>query len=155
MKPLTERIVEARDIASEREGDIRIKEFLRAITVSNWQPIPTDTRWASVRERALAAGSQSDPRAPERLELSVHCHFRSWRKSIQAEEAAQLEVMTPEGLARTIAGWVQEAIKQELLLLSNPPRDRATDPTIHAVGGVFTCIFDPGGHLVGTQWGGG
>ena len=33
MKSLIDRIVEARDIAAEREPDIRIKEFLRAITI--------------------------------------------------------------------------------------------------------------------------
>jgi hypothetical protein len=154
MKPLSDRIIEARDIAVAREGDIRIQEYLSAMKVGNRQPIPTDTRWASVREHASVVGSRNGPAEPERLELSVDCHFRSWHKSIQAEMAAQLELMTPEGLARTIAGWVQEAIKEELLLLSNPPRDRAIDPTEHIVGRIYTCMYDPNGNLVGTRWGG-
>jgi hypothetical protein len=86
------------------------------------------------------------------LELSVDCHFRSWNRSIGAELAAQLEVMTLGDLAQTIAGWVQEAIKEELLLLSNPPRDRAIDPTEHIVGGTVTCTYDPNCQLVGTRW---
>jgi hypothetical protein len=67
MKLLVDRIAEAREIAAAREGDIRIKEFLRAITI------------------------RSDGGGTENLTLEVACHFRSWQKSIATVQAAGLD----------------------------------------------------------------
>jgi hypothetical protein len=55
MRPLIDKIAEAGDIAVDREGDIRITEFLRAITV------------------------RSDGGKTEHLTLEIVCHFRSWQ----------------------------------------------------------------------------
>jgi hypothetical protein len=147
---LINKIAQARDVAADRESDIRIKEFLRAIAI------------------------RSDGYEAERLTLEVVCHFRSWQKCIRPVEAAELAEMSHDDLAGTVAGWVRDAIKEGLLLLSNPPFKGRTDQGLRtkdqgpsemprrrkvvcvdavSVGAIVTHTFDKSGNLVGTRWG--
>lgn len=136
MDNLIARITAARDIAAAVEYDIRIREFLRAITVGNWQS---------------AVGSRSDPCTPERLELSVDCHFRSWYRCLLPDEMAQLAAMSQDELARTIGEWIQAALRDNMLSFSNPPLNSAS-PANRAVGSVVTFIYDKDCRLIGKKW---
>ena len=77
MDNLIARIAAARDIAAEREGDIRIKEFLRAIAIR--------------------------PETSGNLSLSIDCHCRSWYRCVRPAEAAELEAMSQAELAAIVA----------------------------------------------------
>jgi hypothetical protein len=59
--------------------------------------------------------------------------------------------MSDGGLAEMVAGWVRDAIKDGLLLLSNPPFNGKMEG--YAVGTVVTHTFDKSGTLVGKRWG--
>jgi hypothetical protein len=95
VKKLIVGIAEARNVAADREADIRVNEFLRAISI------------------------RSGGYDPEHLTLEVACHFRSWQKCVTTVQATGLDKMSTDGLAETTAGWVQDAIKGDLLSLSN------------------------------------
>src|ERR1019366_4958463 len=97
MVSLTTRISAARDLAAEREGDIRIKEFLRALTI-----------WP-------------DASGQDNLSFTISCQFRSWHKWFLPGEADTLRRMNDEALANTIVGWIQGAFAKDLLSISNPP----------------------------------
>jgi hypothetical protein len=127
---LIARITAARDVAAEREGDTRIREFLRAITI---------------RQDAGGAEHLS-------CTVSIDCHFRSWHKCLLPAEAAQLNAMSQDELAQTIAGWVQAALKDDLLSLSNPPLQGVAASTNAAVSNVVTFIYDKDCLLVGKKW---
>jgi hypothetical protein len=52
---------------------------------------------------------------------SIRCHGKSWHLFPQPNNIETLERLTTEDLARTVAGWVQDAIDGKFLSLSNPP----------------------------------
>ena len=84
------------------------------------------------------------------ISIDVVCHFRSWHRCILPAEAAQLHAMSHEELAQTIAGWIQTALRDNLLSLSNPPVTGTAPPS--SVGAVVTYMFDNKWTLVGSKW---
>ena len=121
------RIFAARDIAVEREGDIRIMEFLRAITI------------------------RSNGGETKNITLELVCHFRSWQKCVTPNEVVELAEMSENDLAQKIAGWVQQAINEDLLTLSDPPNTGQKEA--YSVRAIVTYIYDKNGELVGKKWG--
>jgi hypothetical protein len=97
MKPLVDRIAEARDLAIQHEGDIRLKEFLRAMII----------------EDHSATGGP--------FTVSVYCEFKSWTRFLTLDALKSLEQLSVDELAATVAGWIQGAFNNNMLSISNPP----------------------------------
>ena len=107
---LTDRIAAARDRAADQAGDIRIKEFLRAMTI-----------WPDVR-------SAGDPDS-----VSIMCHSKSWHRYFMPKDLAELRVLSDDALASRIGYWLQSAFEKNMLSLSNPPTGKALDTAELAV----------------------
>lgn len=97
MSRLTDCIAEARDIATAREGDIRLKEFLRAITL------------------------HTDPNPDAPTSVSITCENRYWTRYLVQDAIEELGAMSADELATTITVWIQQAFDKNMLSLSNPP----------------------------------
>src|SRR5580658_7958414 len=136
MNTLTNQITAARDLAAAREGDVRVQEFIRAITLS----------------------------VDESLGLPMHaaidCHSRSWYKYFFPGEMEALGKLSQEELADVITGWVKNALERDILTLSNPPvaGARRTAPVFNAAAAQVstersytTYTFDRNGRLVGGR----
>lgn len=97
MSGLTDRIAEARDIAVEREGDIRLQEFLRAMNIEDF----TSTSYAA--------------------SVSIRCESKGWTRFMPPDSTLQIEAMTIDELADEVASWIQRAFASGMLSISNPP----------------------------------
>ena len=58
--------------------------------------------------------------------------------------------MSQAELAAIVAGWIQEALNSNLLLISNPPMSGALE--FPAVGAVVSFTYDRDCMLVGKRW---
>jgi hypothetical protein len=134
MKELISQISDARYLAVENEPDLRMKEFLRALTI-----------WP-------------DARGKQFLSFSIECHGRSWYKQFLPGEAARIEAMRKDELANEITSWIQIAINAGALSLSNPPANGPTGRSLISdaawaqmpPGSITTYVYDTGARRLGS-----
>ncbi len=129
MHYLTERIATAQACAAAAAGDIRIKEFLEAL-------------------RVFAIPSDGTPKG-----VFINCHNRFWFHTLTDGDIASIETSSSAELPNLITRWIQEAIRDGLLSLSNPPdptyqRRSSASAAASPVGLVTTFVYDANGNFV-------
>ena len=129
MHYLTERIATAHASAAAAAGDIRIKEFLQSMQI-------------------FTGPSGTTPKG-----VWIDCHERFWFRTLIDSDFAALETLSPAELPNLVTGWVQEAIHNGLLSLSNPP-EYAYCPTSNMlnapspVGFAVTYVYNEHGNVI-------